>query len=374
MSTEQIRNIASRQPNFLALTPLIVFLLVYLVTSLIFNDFYKVPITVAFIVSAVYAVVITRKLTLNQRITRFSRGAGNKNIMLMIWIFVLAGAFAQSAKTTGGVQAAVDIALMVLPENFLLPGMFLTSCFISLAVGTSVGTIAALMPVAAGMASQTGIDTAMMAGVITGGAYFGDNLSFISDTTVVATKTQGCMMKDKFRENFIIALPAALITAVIYFFLGRGYAAGVPQTDVEVIKILPYIAVLVLAVCGLNVLAVLFLGTVLAGLTGIFTGGYDFFGWLSEMSEGILGMSELIIVTLLAGGMLELIRYNGGMDYLVEKLCRKISGRRSAGFSFGVFCRPLHRQQYRRDYNSRSSGFENRPKIRNQPQTLGKYS
>lgn len=336
MSTEQIRNIASRQPNFLALTPLIVFLLVYLVTSLIFNDFYKVPITVAFIVSAVYAVAITRKLTLNQRITRFSRGAGNKNIMLMIWIFVLAGAFAQSAKTTGGVQAAVDIALMVLPENFLLPGMFLTSCFISLAVGTSVGTIAALMPVAAGMASQTGIDTALMAGVITGGAYFGDNLSFISDTTVVATKTQGCMMKDKFRENFIIALPAALITAVIYFFLGRGYAAGVPQTDVEVIKILPYIAVLVLAVCGLNVLAVLFLGTVLAGLTGIFTGGYDFFGWLSEMSEGILGMSELIIVTLLAGGMLELIRYNGGMDYLVEELCRKISGRRSAGFSIAA--------------------------------------
>ena len=333
MNTEQIRNIASRKPNFFALTPLIVFLVIYLVVSLIFNDFYKVPITVAFIVSAVYAIATTRKLTLNQRITRFSRGAGNKNIMLMVWIFMLAGAFAQSAKSTGGVQAAVDIALKILPENFLMPGMFLTSCFISLAIGTSVGTIAALMPVAAAMASQTGIDTALMAGVITGGAYFGDNLSFISDTTVVATKTQGCMMKDKFRENFKIALPAALITAAIYFMLGRGYVIETQQTDIQVVKILPYIAVLVLAVLGINVLIVLLSGTVLAGLTGIFTGGYDFFGWFSKMSEGILGMSELIIVTLLAGGMLELIRYNGGMDYLVEKLSSKISSERSAGFS-----------------------------------------
>lgn len=336
MSTKQIRDIAQRKPNFFALSPLLVFLVLYLVTSLILNDFYKVPITVAFIASSIYAVAVTNKLTINQRITRFSRGAGNKNIMLMIWIFLLAGAFAQSAKAIGGVQAAVDMALTILPQNFILPGMFLTACFISLAIGTSVGTIAALMPVAAQMASQTGIATALMAGVIVGGAYFGDNLSFISDTTVVATKTQGCMMKDKFHENIRIALPAAIITAIIYFFVGRGYAIEAPATDIEFIKIIPYIAVLILAIVGVNVLIVLLVGVILAGLTGIFTNSFDLFEWLSQMSTGMLSMSELIIVTLHAGGMLELIRYNGGMDYLVEKLSKKITGSRSAGFSIAA--------------------------------------
>ncbi|MBQ3688522.1 MAG: Na+/H+ antiporter NhaC family protein [Bacteroidales bacterium] len=331
--SENIRNIAERRPNFFALTPLIVFLAVYLVASLILNDFYKVPITVAFITSSVYAIAITRKLTLNQRITRFSRGAGNKNIMLMIWIFVLAGAFAQSAKSMGGVQEAVNIAIKILPDNFLLPGMFLTSCFISLAVGTSVGTIAALMPVAAGIASQTGISTALMSGIIVGGAYFGDNLSFISDTTVIATKSQGCEMKDKFSENIRIVLPAAIIVAILYFFIGKDIHATLQNTEIQFLKIVPYLVVLIPALFGSNVLTVLLLGTLFAGIIGIFSGSYDIFGWFAEMGKGILSMSELIIVTLLAGGMLELIRYNGGMDYLVEKLSSKISGRRASEFS-----------------------------------------
>ena len=337
--TQNIRKIADRKPNFFALTPLIVFLVMYLVSSLILNDFYKIPITVAFLTSSVYAIAITNKLTLNQRVVRFSRGAGNKNIMLMLWIFILAGAFAQSTKSMDGVQQAVNIALKILPENFLLPGMFITSCFISLSVGTSVGTIAALVPVAAGIASQTGINIALMTGTIVGGAYFGDNLSFISDTTVVATKSQGCMMKDKFRENIKIVTPAALAAIVIYFFIGKGFQYNLQLSDIQLVKILPYIVVLITALLGVNVLAVLFLGTIFAGIIGILTGSYDIFGWFSAMGTGILSMSELIIVTMLAGGMLELIRYNGGMDYLVEKLSSKISGKRGGEFciAFLVF-------------------------------------
>jgi len=328
-----LRNIAKRQPNFFALTPLIVFLLMYLVTSLILQDFYKIPITIAFLFSCIYAVAITSGLNISQRITRFSRGASNKSIMLMIWIFILAGAFAQTTKSMGGVQQAVNIALKILPSNFLLPGMFLTSCFISLSIGTSVGTIAALMPVAAGIASQTGFDITIMAGIIVGGAYFGDNLSFISDTTVVATKTQGCMMKDKFRENIKIVTPAAIAALIIYFFLGKDFAFSLQENEIMFAKVLPYIAVLITAIIGVDVIIVLFLGTILAGLIGIFSGDYDIFGWFSNMGDGVLSMSELIIVTLLAGGMLELIRYNGGMDFLVEKISAKIRGRLGAEFS-----------------------------------------
>ena len=331
--THNVRDIAERKPNFLALSPLIVFLVMYLATSLILNDFYKVPITIAFLTSSAYAVAITHKLTLNQRITRFSRGAGNKNIMLMVWIFVLAGAFAQSAKDMNGVQQAVNIALRFLPSDFLLPGMFITSCFISLSVGTSVGTIAALMPVAVGVAEQSGVDVELMAGVIVGGAYFGDNLSFISDTTVIATKSQGCMMKDKFRENIKIVTPAAIAAAIIYFFIGRGLHYNLPMQDIQLVRVLPYVVVLVTALLGINVLIVLSVGIVCAGFIGMITGCYDIFGWFSSMGNGILAMSELIIVTLLAGGMLELIRYNGGMDFLVEKLSSKVSAKRGAEFS-----------------------------------------
>ena len=208
MNGEKLTPITNK-PSLWALSPLLVFLCLYLVTSIIVNDFYKVPITIAFMVSSVYAVCITKGLSLNERMLQYSIGAANKNIILMIWIFILAGAFAQSAKDIGAIDATVNLTLLLLPDNLLLAGIFLAACFISLSIGTSVGTIVALVPVAAGIAEKTDMNLAFMTGIVVGGAFFGDNLSFISDTTIAATRTQGCAMRDKFRVNFMIALPAA---------------------------------------------------------------------------------------------------------------------------------------------------------------------
>ena len=316
--------------NWLSLSPLLVFLVLYLVTSIIVNDFYKVPITVAFVVSSIYAICITGGLTLSQRIEQFSKGAANPGMMLMIWIFILAGAFAQSAKEMGAVDATVNLTLQLLPESMLLPGLFLASCFISLSIGTSVGTVVALTPMAVGVASQTGSNLPMIVAIVVGGAFFGDNLSFISDTTIVATQTQHCRMSDKFKANVLIVLPAALLVLALYIFLGLSVEAPTQLQSVEWYKVIPYLAVLITALCGMNVMLVLTIGLALTGIMGTSLGSYDFFGWLDAMGKGILGMSELIIVTLLAGGMLELIRYNGGIDYIIQKLTRRIHGKRGA--------------------------------------------
>lgn len=326
MSTNTSEN--HRKPNFIALTPLIVFLCCYLLASLVLGDFYKVPITVAFLVSSVYAVATTQGLSLEQRIAQFSKGSGNKNIMLMLWIFILAGAFASSAKGMGAVDATVNATLHLLPESLLLPGLFLAACFISLSVGTSVGTIVALTPVAVGIADQTNCNLAMITGIVVGGAFFGDNLSFISDTTIVATQTLGCKMSDKFKANIKIALPAAIAALAYYIYAGQQTHTPGDLPETEWLKVAPYLAVLGTAIAGVNVMIVLSIGIVLTGIVGIFSGAYDFFGWLSHMGNGILGMSELIIVTLLAGGMLELIRYNGGIDYIVQGLCKRVRSQR----------------------------------------------
>ena len=236
--------------GWLALSPLAVFLCLYLVTSLILNDFYKVPITIAFLCSSCYALAITKGLTLEQRIQQFSVGAGHKNILLMVWIFILAGAFANSAKAMGAIDATVNLTLLVLPDNLLLAGVFIASCFISLSVGTSVGTIVALTPVAVGLAEKTGVDLAYMTAIVVGGSFFGDNLSFISDTTIAATKTQGCMMRDKFKVNFQIVFPAAIIVLAIYIFKGLSLTAIAQTTSIEWLKVLPYLIVLATAVAG----------------------------------------------------------------------------------------------------------------------------
>ena len=315
-----------------ALSPLLVFLCLYLVTSLIVNDFYKVPITVAFLISSVYAICITKGLLLNDRIMQFSVGASNKNILLMIWIFILAGAFAQSAKDIGSIDATVNLTLQLLPENLLLAGIFLAACFISLSIGTSVGTIVALVPVVAGIAEKTELSMPFMTAIVVGGAFFGDNLSFISDTTIAATRTQGCDMRDKFRANFLIVLPAALLVLAWYIYRGLDISIVNETQQVEWIKVIPYIIVLLTAFFGLNVTIVLLLGILSTSIVGIATGSITFFDWFSSMGTGISGMGELIIVTLLAGGMLELIRFNGGVDYILQTLTRRINGKRGAEF------------------------------------------
>jgi Na+/H+ antiporter family protein len=320
----------TRRPSWFGLTPLVVFLLVYLVASIVSGDFYKMPIAVAFLVASGYAVAITRGLGLMERIQQFSRGAADTNILMMIWIFILAGAFAGGAKSVGAVTATVDVILSVLPASMLLPGLFIASCFISLSIGTSVGTLVALASIALGIAESLGVSDAYVVAIVASGAFFGDNLSFISDTTIAATRTQGCGMRDKFRVNFSIVFPAALIALGIY--LVRGF--DLPATPREMTQpawlMIPYCLVLLAAVGGLNVLLVLIIGIVSSGLLVFALDDVTVWDWTKALGEGIGGMGELITVTLLAGGMLELIRYNGGIDYLLEKLTRHISGKRGA--------------------------------------------
>ena len=320
---------------FLALSPLLVFLFFYLVTSIVLKDFYKVPITVAFMVSSIYAV-FTLKGSINHRVKVFSTGAGDSNLMLMLWIFILAGAFASSAKSMGAVDATVNLTLRLLPSSFLLPGIFVAACFISLSIGTSVGTIAALTPIAFGIANESELSVPFVVAIIVGGAYFGDNLSFISDTTIVATQTQGCKMNDKFKANISIVLPVALIMMLLYYYMGKDVSLPTSIPEVSALKVLPYLVVIVTAVLGLNVMLVLIIGMVLTGIIGILDGSYDLFGWFQAMADGIIGMSELIIVTLLAGGMLAIIRYNGGIDAIINALTIHIKGKRGAEFSIAA--------------------------------------
>ena len=316
--------------GIIALSPLLVFIVLYLVSSIIARDFYKVPITVAFMVASIYAVIMAGGIPLRKRIDIYSRGAGTGQMMLMIWIFILAGAFANSAKAMGSIDATVNLALTLLPANMLLAGLFLAACFISLSVGTSVGTIVALTPIAAGVASQTGTALPLMVAVVVGGSFFGDNLSFISDTTIVATSTQGCRLSDKFRVNSYIVIPAAIAILAIYAVMGLHTQAPQKVGPVSLLKVIPYLVVLLTAVCGMNVMAVLTLGIALTGAIGLIDGSFDFYGWMGSMGQGIMGMGELIIITMMAGGLLEIIKHQGGIDFLIQRMTRHIHTKRGA--------------------------------------------
>jgi len=322
--------------GIIALSPLLVFILLYLVTSIIARDFYKVPITVAFMASSIFAVIISRGMTLRKRIEIFNKGAGTSQMMLMIWIFVLAGAFANSAKMMGAIDATVNLALLLLPAKMILAGLFLAACFISLSIGTSVGTVVALVPIAAGMADYTGMSLPMIVAVVVGGSFFGDNLSFISDTTIVATSTQECRLSDKFRVNSYLVMPVACFMLIVYIFMGIHTQAVHPSGNIDILKVIPYIVVLVTAVLGMNVMAVLTIGLFLTGIIGILLGAFDFFGWMQAMGNGILGMGELIIITIMAGGMLELIKYNGGIDFIISHMTRQVNSKRGAELSIAT--------------------------------------
>ncbi len=318
------------------LSPLLVFFLLYVTTSVIVGDFYKMPVTVAFMAACAWAFVVCRPRRFSERVERFSRGAAHSNIMMMVWIFILAGAFAQSAKHIGSVDATVNLTLSLLPANMVLAGVFLAACAISLSIGTSVGTIVALMPVAVGLADKAGASLALMAGGVIGGAFFGDNLSFISDTTIAATRTQGCAMQDKFKANFAIVFPAALLVLGIYIALGWNLApVEVPQ-ETAWLKVIPYLLVLGTALAGVNVMKVLILGIISTGIVACINTPAGIMDWVSAMGNGMTGMGELIIVTLLAAGMLELIRYNGGLSYIISHLTACIKGRKGAELSIAL--------------------------------------
>ena len=330
--------------GWLALSPLFVFLCVYLVSSIFAHDFYKIPISAAFLAASIYAIAICRGKNMEERIATFSEGAGNKNVLLMIWIFVLAGAFAATAKEIGAIDATVNLALRILPGKLLYAGLFIASCFISMSIGTSVGTIVALVPVAAGIAEElaTGGASGIFAsapfitGIIVGGAFFGDNLSFISDTTIAATRTQECSMADKFKVNIRIVAPAALVVAALYIFLGSSVTVMPEAGPIEWVKLIPYVLVIALAVSGLDVAAVLTIGLAVNAIIGLGGGDMGWTSFLESIGSGISGMGDLIIVTMLAGGMLELIKSNGGLDFIVNGLTRKINGKRGAELSIAA--------------------------------------
>lgn len=330
----------TNKKGLLALSPLILLIaMIALFTGYSAEESHKdtsLSLTVAFMISSIYAVAISGGMPIRKRIDTYSRGAGANNLMLMLWIYVLAGAFAASAKAMGAVDATVNLALSLLPASMILPGLFLAACFISLSIGTSVGTIVALVPIAAGLAHSVDANLALTVAIIVGGAYFGDNLSFISDTTVVATQTQGCQMSDKFRVNALIVIPAAIIILIIYGILGAGTKAPTHIDAVQYMKVLPYIVVLVTAIAGMNVMAVLTLGSILCGIIGIIDGGYDIFGWFSAMGNGVIGMGELIIIAMMAGGMLEIIRENGGIDFIISKITAHVNSKRGAELSIAA--------------------------------------
>lgn len=318
--------------GLLSLAPLAFFLLAYLGGSALVGDFYKIPMTVAFIASSCLAVAVSGG-SLTKRIERFSAGAGHRNILLMVWIYVLAGAFAFTAKEIGAVDATVGLILRVLPSSMVYVALFISAAFVSLAIGTSVGTVVALVPIAAGMAAQLGQPAAELAALVVGGAYFGDNLSFISDTTIAATQTQGVRMDDKFKMNIRIVWPALLIMLVYSILKGVGSDVEPFVEPVRFAYVLPYAVVVGLAIWGVNVMVVLLVGIATAGLVGVIGGQIDFWGLLSDMGKGVTSMGDLIVVAMLAGGMLELIRANGGLRLIMGLMQRGIRGRRGAQLS-----------------------------------------
>ena len=336
----------SNKKGLLALSPL--FLLIVLIVAFTVysvdssHQDTSLSLTVAFMISSIYAVAISSGMPVRKRVDTYSKGAGANNLMLMLWIYVLAGSFAASAKAMGAVDATVNLALSILPASMILPGLFLAACFISVSIGTSVGTVVALVPIAAGLAHSMDANVGMMTAIIVGGAYFGDNLSFISDTTVVATQTQNCKMSDKFKVNSMIVVPAAVLVLIAYSVMGVGLQAPTHINEVEYMKVLPYLTVLVTAIAGMNVMAVLTLGTLLCGAIGIgshllgASGSYDLFGWFSAMGNGIIGMGELIIIAMMAGGMLEIIRENGGIDFIINKITAHVNSKRGAELSIAA--------------------------------------
>lgn len=321
----------------LALSPILVFLLVYLATSILAGDFYAMPITVAFVVAAIYSIILVRGKKLEDRVNIFSKGAMHTTTMLMIWIFILAGAFAQTAKGMGAIDSLVGLLLQILPSQAVPVSMFIAACLVSMSVGTSVGTIVTLVPIAAGLGDSIGMPVGMMTAIIVGGAYFGDNLSFISDTTIVATTSQGCKLNDKFKANIYIALPAAVACGILYFVIGLNYNEAENIPKVEWLTILPYLIVIVTALCGMNVLLVLSLGIASSLTIAMTTGSMDLLEWCKSAGEGILGMSELIIVVLLASGIMGVIKHLGGIDYIVQKMSKHVETKRKGEYSFMLF-------------------------------------
>ena len=329
------KNVSKGNP--LALLPIVVFLVLFVGSGIITGDFYKMPVLVAFMVAAGVALLFNKNESFDTKMDIFCKGAGDPNILLMLVIFLLAGAFGSVAKEMGGVDATVNLSLSVLPPNLLVAGLFVVGCFISISMGTSVGTIAALAPIGLGIAEKTGIPVALVTGAIVGGAMFCDNLSMISDTTIAACRTQGCEMKDKFKMNFLIVLPAAIITAIILIVVTSGYEGSMTETySYELIKVIPYVVVLAGALYGVNVFVLLGGGILFAGGVGLISGSLTISTLIQSVSNGMAGMLELSVLVLIVGGVVELMKHNGGIDFLLSFITSKINSKKGAEFGIAA--------------------------------------
>lgn len=338
MSKREDRRLRPRRNGALSLNSLLLLAVIMVVMGCIMGDFSAVPMSMVFLMTSIAVLCTLKGYSIEERIHVYSKGAGNPDLLLMVWIFVLAGAFAKSAQAMGAVSAIVDFTLQCLPESILLAGLFLAACVVSICIGTSVGTIVAIVPVATELASRTGMLLPLMVAAVVGGSFFGDNLSFISDTTIAATRTQGCSMKDKFKVNFHIVFPAALVCFVIYVFMGihSSFADVMIPDNIHFIRVLPYVVVLLMALSGCNVLLVLCLGILLTGIVGLFEGTFTVSSWITALSDGILGMGELILVSMMAGGLLAVVRKGGGITYLVRSITKHVRTRKGAECSISA--------------------------------------
>lgn len=316
-----------------ALLPFIVFLCLFIGSGILLDDFYAFPVIVAIAIAGAVALAMNRKESFSTKVDIFCKGAGNSNVMLMVIIFLLAGAFSQVAKEMGAVESTVNFALSFIPANLLVVGLFVIACFISLAMGTSVGTIVALAPIGVGIGEQTDLSLALLMASIIGGAMFGDNLSFISDTTITAVRSQGAQMKDKFKVNFWIVLPAAVVTCIILAFLTAGETAVVDAGEYNFVKIIPYLFVIIFAIIGMNVFLVLASGIALAAVVGLVDGSYTLMTAIQAVGTGMSGMFEMAFLAMLIAGMVEVIKHNGGIDFLLNIATRKIKTKRDAQFA-----------------------------------------
>ncbi|MGL4337098.1 MAG: Na+/H+ antiporter NhaC family protein [Turicibacter sp.] len=327
----------NKKGNAFALLPLAIFLLLFVGSGIITDDFYSMPVLVAFMIAAAVAIFTNKEAKFSEKVSVFSKGAGNENIIMMIIIFLLAGAFSGVAKAMGGVDATVNLSLFVLPPNLLVAGLFLIASFISISMGTSVGTITALTSIGVGVADATGIPVALIVGAIVGGGMFGDNLSMISDTTIAAVRTQGCELKDKFKVNFLIVLPAAIISIILLIVLTSSYPIEmIKKDDFEIVKVIPYVAILAGALLGANVFALLSGGVILAGMIGVLTTGMSVLDVIHAASNGMMGMQELAMICLVVGGTLELIKFNGGIDFILYQLKSRIKSKKGAEFGIAA--------------------------------------
>ena len=322
--------------RILALLPFFVFLVFFAGAGIISGDFYAMPAYVAFIIALFIAFLQNRKVSFDEKLKIVAKGTGDVNIITMVLIFLVAGAFSGVVSAAGGVESTVNMGLSLLPPHMMVVGLFVIGCFISLSMGTSVGTVTALAPIALGVATQTGIPVALCAGAVVCGAMFGDNLSIISDTTIAAVRTQGCEMRDKFKQNFFIVLPAAIITLVLFFFTSRGFEASAEVGAWNFVEVIPYLVVLIGALVGLNVFLVLFIGIILSMIVGISGGAFTFMESFTIIGQGMTGMFEISIISIIVACMVSLIRENGGIALIIETIEKTVKGKRGAELGIGI--------------------------------------